>query len=277
MDNIEIQGHRGCRGLQPENTIVGFLHALDLGVHTLEMDVVISKDRHVVVSHDPYFSHTISTKPDGRPVRLLGEKKHNIYELTLEEIQQYDVGLKRHTKFPEQNKVAAYKPSLAQVVHAVQSYCKEHGIAQPEYNIEIKRRASWDNKFTPEFKDFSDLVYHSLSELGIIDQTTLQCFDDAVLNYMQPTYPDLRYILLVENKQGLVNNLNRINFTPYAYSPDYNLIEQSDINYCKEHGIKLIPWTVNNTEDMQSLIEMGIDGIITDYPDKLINLINQRK
>src|SRR4029079_15930170 len=109
----------GCRGLMPENTIPAFLKAVELGITTLEMDVVISKDSQVVVSHDPYFNHEITTKPNGDTINEAEEKDLKLYRMSYEEIRQYDVGIKPHPRFPLQQKIKAYKPLLSDVLDSV--------------------------------------------------------------------------------------------------------------------------------------------------------------
>ena len=104
--SFDIEGHRGCRGLMPENTIPAMYKAIDLGVTTLEMDAVITKDREVVVSHEPFFNHEITTKPDGTEVKESEERNLNIYHMTYEEVKQFDVGKKNHPRFPRQQKMA---------------------------------------------------------------------------------------------------------------------------------------------------------------------------
>ena len=111
--SFDKQGHRGCRGLMPENTIGAMLKAIDLGVTTLEMDAVITKDGHVVLSHEPFFNHEIATKADGTAVSEQEEKQLNIYRYTYEEVKRFDVGLKPHPRFPRQQKAKAVKPLLS--------------------------------------------------------------------------------------------------------------------------------------------------------------------
>jgi glycerophosphoryl diester phosphodiesterase len=106
---FDKEGHRGCRGLMPENTIPAMLKAIDLGVTTLEMDVVITKDSQVILSHEPFFNHEITTKPDGTAIPEAAERSYNIYQMSYAETQQYDVGLKPHPKFPTATKVGSYK------------------------------------------------------------------------------------------------------------------------------------------------------------------------
>ncbi|HSZ26331.1 MAG TPA: glycerophosphodiester phosphodiesterase family protein, partial [Cytophagaceae bacterium] len=97
-------GHRGCRGIYPENTLEGFRRAIDLGINSLELDVVVSKDRQLVVSHEPYMNPEICLKPDGSEITPSEEKQYNLYTMTYEEIKKFDCGLKIHPRFPNQKK-----------------------------------------------------------------------------------------------------------------------------------------------------------------------------
>ena len=268
--NLDIQGHRGCRGLYPENTIPAFEHAMDLGVHTLEFDVVISQDHQVIVSHDPYMSHDISTGPDGLEITSDTEKNHNIYQLTYEEIKNYDVGLKPFPRFPEQKKMPVHKPSLKDLITVTEA--KNNTIL---YNIEIKRRPENDNLFHPEYKAFADLVIKEITDLGIMSRTTVQCFDTATLIYINEKYPEVKLVYLIENEDSPIDNLDKIAFTPYVYSPYYKLVNEELVNLCKDRNMQLIPWTVNEVEDIQAMINLGVTGIISDYPDRLIELWSQ--
>ena len=276
MTPLDIQGHRGCRGLLPENTVPGFLHALDLGVHTLEMDVVISADQDVIVSHEPFFNHEISTSPTGETITESNEKDHNLYKLTTSAIQQYDVGLKVHPRFATQQKIAISKPTLDEVVSAVNQYCSSRDRKTPSYNIEIKRKPEHDGSYHPEYSAFADLVIQKINELGIADQTTVQCFDIETLQYIHNTYPEVPLVFLVENIMPTTYNLDKLGFTPAIYSPHYKLVTAKMIKHCHGKGVRVIPWTINDVPDMQEAINLGVDGIITDYPDRLIELVKSR-
>ena len=267
QNKIDIQGHRGCRGLLPENTIPAFIHAMDLGVHTLEFDVVISKDKKVIVSHDPYMSHHIATGPNQLEITEETEKNHNIYNLTYDEIQTYDVGLKDFQRFPEQKKIAVHKPSLKDLIAVT-----EEKNDQILYNIEIKRRPENDEIYHPHYKTFADLVINEITDLGIMDRTTVQCFDVATLQYINEKYPKVRLVYLIENEDSPKANLDKLGFLPYVYSPYYKLVDAELVDLCKAKNMQLIPWTVNEVDDMKAMIELNVTGIITDYPDRLIGL-----
>ena len=137
--DIDVQGHRGCRGLRPENTITAFKKAVDIGVNTLELDVVVNKYNDVIVSHEPFFNHEIATGPNGEEINEKNEKEFNLYLMTLEEIQSFDVGLKLHPRFKNQKKVGVKKPTLREMVIVIEAYIKDLDYEPIFYNIEIKR------------------------------------------------------------------------------------------------------------------------------------------
>jgi len=156
--SFDKEGHRGCRGLMPENTIPGMLKAIDLGVTTLEMDASISKDKQVFLSHEPFFNHEISTKPDGNFIEASAEKTYNMYQMDYAEIQKYDVGLKAHPRFSKQERVAAIKPLLANLFDSVLAYCNRKHLPIPQFNIETKTNAKTDGVYHPAPAEFVDLL-----------------------------------------------------------------------------------------------------------------------
>ncbi len=150
--SFDWQGHRGCRGLMPENTIPAMLHAVDLGVTTLEMDAVVTGERQVILSHEPFLNHEITTKPDGTIVKKSEEKNLNIFTMTYQEISQFDVGMKAHPRFPQQKKIKAVKPRLSDVIDSVESYTAAKKLPAKFYNIETKSQAATDNKWELQVK-----------------------------------------------------------------------------------------------------------------------------
>ena len=275
--NIDIQGHRGCRGLRPENTITAFEKAIDLGVNTLELDVVVNKFGDVIVSHEPFFNHEIATGPNGEEITEENEKEHNMYPLTKSEIQAYDVGLKSHPRFPEQKKMKVVKPSLAEMVEYIEAYVKKENYPLPEYNIEIKRVKENDEVYHPKMSDFADAVCNEIINLGIADRATVQCFDIESLQYVKEKFPNLRLVLLIMNMNSFQKNLDDLGFLPWAYSPYFELVTEELITFGKEKNMKVIPWTVNDVKDISKMIKMGVDGIISDYPDRVVELVEAEK
>ena len=268
--DIDWQGHRGCRGLYPENTIPAFKKALDLGIETLELDVVISGDGNVIVSHEPWFSHEITTLKNGDSIAATAERRYNIFEMTLDEIAEYDCGSRPHSRFPEQKKLNVQKPSLNQLVSELTIYCNEKGYDLPYYNIEIKSAIEYDNVFAPEPAQFVKLVLAELYRSGIEKSCNLQSFDPRSMNEIHLQDSSICTAFLVENEKSINTNLAKLNFTPEIYSPWYKVISKEDVKNLHNKGIKVIVWTVNEVEDMKKMIDFDVDGIITDYPDRRI-------
>lgn len=264
---FDVQGHRGCRGLLPENSIPAFLRALDLGVTTLEMDLVITKDKQVLVSHEPYFSHEISLTPEQKEITEHKEKIFNIYQMNYEQVKTFDTGSKIHPRFLTQGKIKVHKPLLIDVIDAAEKYTLEQKSKSIQYNVEIKSTPEGDRIFHPETKEFCELVYEVLKQKNILDRTMVQCFDIRPLQYLRKKDPSLKLSLLVENPLSPEFNLKILGFAPAVYSPDYRLVNEKLIQFAKTRSIKVLPWTVNNTEDIRKLIHLGVHGIITDYPD----------
>lgn len=266
--DFDKQGHRGCRGNMPENTIPAMLHALDLGVTTLEMDIVFTKDSVAILSHEPFFNHEITTKPDGSFIDEKEERNYNIFKMTFAETQQYDVGLKPHPRFPQQQKMAAHKPSLAALLDSVKLYMMQSRRPFPYYNIETKTQPLTDNIYHPAPGPFVDMLMKIILEKGIEESTIIQSFDVRTLQYLHQHYPGIQTALLIEDydKRSLEEQLKWLGFDPTIYSPDYSLVNNELIKKCHQKNIKVIPWTVDDKDKITELKKMGVDGIISDYP-----------
>lgn len=269
QEAFDKQGHRGCRGLMPENTIPAMIHAIDLGVTTLEMDAVITKDKKVILSHEPWFGQEISTKPDGTVMGEREERRYNIYWMTYAETQTFDVGLKPHPRFPRQQKMKVTKPLLSEVIDAVNREMMTRKRPPLQYNIETKTHPEGDGVFHPKPEEFVDLLMGVILEKGIQDVVTIQSFDFRTLQYLHQKYPSVKTAMLVEDfdKRGLEEQLDRLGFKATIYSPHYSLVNAALVKECHARGIKLIPWTVNDKKKIEALKKLGVDGIISDYPD----------
>ncbi len=267
---INWQGHRGCRGLLPENSIQAFIKALEYPIQTLELDVVVSKDKHIIVSHEPWFSHHIATNPDGTPVTKDKAEGLNIYKMELPEIRMYDCGLRGNEKFPEQQAQRAHKPTFTEMVKEVESVLMTNQKnATIEYNIELKSKPDWYNKYIPAPKEFVALLIAELEELGIKNRVTLQSFDINILEEIHRQDKEITIAYLIENMKGFEANLERLSFQPPIYSPYFRFVNEKLMEKAHAKGMKVIPWTVNEVKDMKKLISIGIDGIITDYPNRI--------
>lgn len=268
---FDIEGHRGCRGLMPENTIPAMMKALELGVTTLEMDAVITKDKQVILSHEPFFNHEITTGPDGKYVTEQDERSLNIYRMTYAQTQTYDVGLKPHPRFPNQKRLKATKPLLKEVIDNVEAYHKLNGGRTVFYNIETKTQPATDGTFHPSPSEFVNTLMSVINGANISDRVIIQSFDFRTLQILHKRYPAVNTAALVEDfdKRTLEEHLKVLGFKPTIYSPHYSLVNKELIAACHDQQIKVIPWTVNDKAAIDQLKALGVDGIITDYPDLL--------
>lgn len=260
--SFDIQGHRGCRGLLPENTITAFTKALLMGVTTLEFDLVISKDKQVVISHEPFFHHEITMMVDGDDVNENNQHQFNLYQMNYADIKEIDVGMKRHPRFNSQAKVPAIKPLLKELIET-----SERISSKIQFNGEIKSTEAGDGVNHPQVAEFCDLVVAQIKKAHIANRFTVQSFDTRALEYIHKMYPEIKLSYLVETKGTLKKHLEVLTFTPAIYSPDYKLLTKKDVDAAHTSGMRVIPWTVNTKEEIESLIKMGVDGIITDYPN----------
>jgi len=270
---FDIQGKAGARGIMPENTIEGMLKALDLGVTTLEMDAVISKDKQVVLSQEPYFNNEISLMPNGKPISFKDQKKYNIYKMDYDEVKKFDVGSKVHARFPGQMKFKAYKPLLSESIDAVEAYAKEHKLAKPVYSIETKTIKNGDNEFQPEPAEFVDLIMDIVNAKKISKRVIIESFDMRTLQYLHEKYPKIQTSLLIDEKEPFEDYIEKLGFKPTIYSPYSVLVGKGLVDRCHEMGVKIIPWTVNTVKEIKYFMSLGVDGVITDYP----NLMGQLK
>ena len=268
IPKFDVQGHRGARGLKPENSVPAFLLAIDLGVTTIELDVVVTKDKKLIVSHEPWISAAICLNPGGQPIAEKEQKKFNIYQLTYDEVKQFDCGSKVNDAFPQQEKLQVFKPLLSDVIVAVETHIKSYASYEVDYNIEIKSTQAGDKKFHPTVEEYSDLVYNLVDQYIPLERLVIQSFDFRVLKYWHQKYPQIRLAALVENTKSIDTNLDALGFKPSIYSPYFKLLSKDKVTYLRQQKIRVIPWTVNEVSDMLSLKGMGVDGFITDYPDR---------
>lgn len=266
---FDTQGHRGCRGLMPENTWPAMKHALDLGVTTLEMDVVITKDKKVVLSHEPFFNHQISTKPGGSPVTEAEERSLNIYSMSYGEVKKFDVGLRPHPRFPRQEKLAVAKPLLSDLLDSVAAYVASNKRELPFFNIETKSDPVTDHIYHPAPAEFVDLVMEVVRDKQVEDRVIIQSFDFRTLRYLHQKYPMVKTAMLIEDfdERGIRDQIRSLGFTPTIYSPEHKMVSESLVKTCHDQNILIIPWTVNDKARIEELKAMGVDGIISDYPD----------
>lgn len=267
IHEIEIQGHRGCRGLMPENSIPGFITAAELGAQTLEMDVVLTGDQEVLVSHEPWFNTEICVDSTGN--KFL--EKVSLLSMSLEDIRKCDCGSMGNPRFASQQKMAVSKPALWEVF-AVTEHIRSIDSLPLNYNIEIKYE---ENEFYPDRFILVGRVLEELAKADVIDRTTIQSFDPMILEIVKSVNPELKLSFLVDDLNDVDKTLQLLTFKPYAVSPDFNSLTAEKVKSLHDAQVKCLPWTVNEVSQMSDLIDMGVDGIITDYPDRLHQLLKK--
>jgi len=266
-----IYGHRGARGVFPENTMEGFLYAASLGIYGLEMDVVISKDKKVVVSHEPWMNPKICTKPDNSKISFLRRK--SLYKMDYSLIRQYDCGKRGNDEFPHQKKIPAHKPLLAEVIERVEHYLRINHLPPVEYNIEIKSKWVTDEELHPVPEEFADLVLKELEPFHINDRVILQSFDMRPLNVLHRKNSGCKIGMLVKSPRFIRPRLSALEFVPDTCGLYYKYATAKWIKRIHDLGMKALVWTENEQQDMRNHIAMGVDGIITDYPERAIEVI----
>jgi len=283
---FDLQGHRGARGLMPENTLAGFAHALQLGVTTLELDLAITADGVPVVSHDPALNPALTRDASGRWLQGTGPL---IRSLPLARLQEFDVGRTNPASaygrnFPSQQaRDGETIPTLASVFALVQGM----GADAVHFNIETKLFPDRPHD-TVDVTRFVDAVLAVIRQAGMVRRVTLQSFDWRSLRLVQQREPSIATAYLTTESPRFNNVRNeawtagmdwRAHASPAhmvkasggsIWSPNFNdLVDAAALRAAQQLGLRVIPWTVNEPSDMERLIGWGVDGIITDYPDRL--------
>ena len=268
-DSFDKQANNGGSGLMPGNTIPAMLNAIGLGVTTLDMGVSISKDKKVLLSNEPFFNHETTTLPNGGFISDKYDSTFNLYKMDYDSIIKYDVGIRPDPKFPQQQKIKAVKPLLSDVFKAVKEYMMTARRPYPFFNIEIKTLPAGDNIFYPKPAEFVDLLMKVIKDNQMEEMVIIQSFDFRTLQYLHQHYSKIKTSMLIEadSKSSFRKQIKDIGFTPTIYSPEYTLVTDLLIQNCHELGMKIIPWTVNEKSKIEELKKMGVDGIITDYPN----------
>jgi glycerophosphoryl diester phosphodiesterase len=282
---FDLQGHRGCRGLLPENTLAAFDRALSIGVSTLEMDVAITSDGVAVLSHDPHLLPDITRNAQGQ---WLAERGPLIKDLTLAELQRYDVGRSQPgstnaRNFPEQQGVDGERiPTLASVFERV----RQRGAHHVQFDIETKIFPMHPT-YTRGPAEMVDIMLKVIHQAGMTQRVMIQSFDWRTLQLLRRAEPQIRTVYLtVQSNQGdtLADGLwtNGMLLKDHAsvpamvkasgghiWSPNFNNVTPGLVREAQALGLQVIPWTVNQANDMLRLIDMGVNGLISDYPDRL--------
>jgi glycerophosphoryl diester phosphodiesterase len=289
---FDLQAHRGGRGLRPENTLAAFEHALELGVTTLEMDVAITADGVAVVSHDPALHAGVTRDERGRWLDSPGPL---IKDLTLAELQRYDVGRLNpgHAygkTYPQQQpRDGQCIPTLAAVFARV----KALGANKVQFDIETKVFPTRPND-TASPEEFVRIMLAVIREAGVTERVMIQSFDWRTLQLFQDSEPHIRTMYLTLRNRERDNAADpawtagrRVGDYPSVahmikaaggtiWAPNFDSIDQAAVRAAQTLGLQVMPWTVNETADMQRLLDWQVDGLITDRPDRLRAVMRKR-
>jgi glycerophosphoryl diester phosphodiesterase len=294
---FDLQGHRGARGLAPENTLPAFARALSIGVSTLELDVGITADGVAVVHHDRRLDPSIARGADGR---WLSGRTFALHELTVRDLQRYDVGRIKpgseySKRFPEQRRMDKVRiPTLAQVFDLVR-HARNDAV---RFNIETKLSPLAPEE-TPPADVFARTLIRTVRESDMAARTTVQSFDWRTLAVVQKEAPEIATSYLSAQQQWSDTIMAGhaedspwtagIRFRDHGsvpkmvkaaggrmWSPYFGDLTVPLLKEAKSLGIAVLPWTVNERDDMERLIDWGVDGLITDYPDRLREVMAAR-
>jgi glycerophosphoryl diester phosphodiesterase len=276
---LDIQGHRGARGLSPENTAPAFEKAMKLGVDTLELDLVMTSDNQLIVYHDTELNLELCKKMDRS--NLISRP---ISEMKLSELKELDCGGLPNSRFPNQVLVPNTPPiTLGEVFELVKKFESENPTSKKvKVNIESKFPKNPNAKM---FNDFAALILEEIKKASFEDRTIVQSFHHQILPIIKSKNPKLTTAALfapgkfefIQLKLGWRNKIqdsileSTMKVNADIVSPYFSYVDESLMSKAKIYQLKVIPWTVNEIDDMKYLIQLGVDGIITDYPDRLID------
>ncbi|MDR2270848.1 MAG: glycerophosphodiester phosphodiesterase [Sphingobacterium sp.] len=266
---LSLEAHRGGRGLYPEESIAAMKNAIDLPhVTTLEMDCHITKDRKVVVFHDDYLNPKFVLKPDGSEIPEK-DKSLKIYSINYKDLIRYDIGSKFYKEFPEQKKQVTRIAKLADLIDSTEAYALQKRKVPMFYNIEVKSKEDKDGIYHPRVEEFVDLMVQVITEKKIAARTIIQSFDIRAVKYLNKAYPQLKvsYLIDANYTKNAQETVAELGFTPFIISPHYKLVTSDFVKQYHKANIKVIPWTVNNKNDIDQLKALKVDGIISDYPN----------
>jgi glycerophosphoryl diester phosphodiesterase len=260
---LDIQGHRGARGHLPENTLPAFALAIELGVTTLELDVGITRDGVVAVHHDRRLNPDLARGPDGAWVTWPTPTLHS---LSFQELQRYDVGRMRpgsdyERRFPKQQPIDGTRiPRLADLFELARK-------TPVRFNIELKLVPSHPDETLPP-EPFAGAVLAEVRKHGMESRSTLQSFDWRAVKVIEREAPQLATAYLTEAGDSILEKARDAGARTWA--PDYRALTKDALEKAHRAGMRVVVWTVNEPRDIARLIAWGVDGIISDYPDRVL-------
>ena len=263
---FDLQGHRGARGHAPENTLPAFAAALAIGVTTLELDTGVTKDGVVVIHHDRRLNPEIARAPDGHWVEA---PTPLIHALTYGELQRFDVGRlrpgsKTALQFPEQQPADGTRiPRLADLFDLV----KKAGNESVHFNIETKLSPLAPEETLPP-QEFARAVLAEVRQAGVQARTSIQSFDWRTLKVVEREAPEIATVYLT-GRRGAESQPKAVHAAGgRVWSPNHEAMDSVALVEARSFGLKVVPWTVNEPAEIERVLDLGVDGLITDYPDR---------
>ena len=255
---ILVHGHRGARSVLPENTIPAFEHAIEAGADFIEIDLAVTKDNVLIVSHDPVINDELCTGP----------KQHvPIRQLTLAEVKQYDCGSKTLAGFPKQKPVPGTRMPTFDETLALAKRGKFH------FNIELKSFPK-QPEYTPSPEEFAKLVLDGIRKHKLEKRVVVQSFDFRTLHAMKKIAPEIPLNALYSGPAKDFVEIAR-EAGARTVAPQYKLVTKEQVEKAHAAGLKVVPWTANEPEVWNMLIDAGVDEIITDDPKELIAFLKK--
>ena len=257
--NIQVHGHRGARAMRPENTLPAFEYAIAQGVDALELDMAVTKDGVLVVSHDSELRAPVCTGPRDRVA---------IHDLTLAEVKQWDCGATQNPLFHTQQTVPGTKMPTLDEVFALAPKGKFL------FNIETKISPQHPELSVPP-DEFAKLVLAAIRKHHLESRIVLQSFDFRTLHAMKKLAPEIRLSALYSGAPRSFVEIGR-EAGAQVVSPEFKLVTPEQVKAAHAAGLEVLPWTPNKPEDWERLADAGVDGIISDDPAALITYLKQR-
>jgi glycerophosphoryl diester phosphodiesterase len=258
--SIQVHGHRGARAMRPENTLPAFEYAIAQKVDALELDMAVTKDGVIVVSHDPELRAPVCTGPRDRVA---------IHSLTLEEVRQWDCGAKQNPLFATQQPVPGTKMPTLDEVFALAPR------GSFLFNIETKITEQHP-ELAPPPGEFARLVLAAIRKHHLESRVVLQSFDFRTLHAMKKLAPEIRLSALYSGTPRDFVEIGR-EADAQIVSPEFHLVTPEQVKAAHAAGLEVLPWTANKPEDWARLAGAGVDGIISDDPAALIAWLSARR
>jgi glycerophosphoryl diester phosphodiesterase len=263
-----IIGQQGCRGAMPGNTVHACMHALKSGVNTIELDVMMTADGELVV-----MDHNVLSPLHYYHPFVKEDKKVN--DITYDELQEYDCGRKFHREYPFRKNISSTIPSLKDVFARIEKYTLWNNSRPARYYLDIKTSPTTDNIYHPKPEEIIVKLTDLIRTLNIGRRCTVISSDVRPLQHMQRLNQHVAIGLKVENEESVEDNIEALGFLPAIYIPEFHSVSREMIYTVQGKGIKIIPVGANDLLDMNEMFCMGVDGLLTDYPQHAAKLIDK--